>query len=252
MALVMAIISAVLLQAYLTKVTGDLTASAALDRHLQFQGERVAVERVVKEAILQYYEMPRFGTAPPSVDAVIVQLLDQMSSDGEVTFSLQSSPTLPGSTSSVFNPDSFWAALTGDETPIGNGFVLKENSLEQSHKRAYSFLPWFPALEVVNDSSGDFIFPFVVQRSGTGGTVTFQVNVRMWQVPVSDFNLVSYVIAEDQTSLPDDPPALSAGLSSAITSAQIAGLCMSKMPEGNAVHIDDVGSLRRTCAQAGN
>lgn len=242
LALVIAVVCVIMFQGFITDVTSDMAAAAELDRHMQLQAERVAVEHIVKEGLLRYYEEARLAAPPAGANTLINGMLDNMEGGG-ITYSVTSGANLPSNSAGV-GAGSFWPVLaSAGTTNLSGVFQLQpeNNANGLSLRSVDSFLPPpLPAQQVIDSSKAaneQPIFPFVITRQvgAQTGSVIFTVDARMWQVPITDLNLVSYAIANSAASIPDAPAALSDALTADIASGTINALCLSKMSTGNVI-----------------
>ncbi|MFA5257039.1 MAG: hypothetical protein WC360_02715 [Opitutales bacterium] len=236
MALILSVVMLIIFQAYTTNVMSDMGAGNSLDRYTQYQGERVAIERLVKEALMEFYEQPRMGQAVASVQTLLDGFLNDMSAASGINYVAAVPANLPS------NGTTFWNALDpSGTTPIGGAFHLFQVDVSAfppiAKRRVAQYMPDpAHALSVAGATVADDTFEFIINRTGDGNTVRFNVYVRMFQVPATDFNVISYAIADDAAHIPNTPPALNAGVITDIATGTIHALCMSKMGGVNAIN----------------
>ena len=241
MALLIVVVMALLFQTYMTHVLSDMKTGGTFDEVAQYNGERQAVGNLVKEAVLQYYERPRLGQAVPSSLSDLVQdYLDQMQAGG-TTYTVSSIDPFPANAPTTFWPTIPNSAAAGVDSAIGAFWLHSENvPVDLAKGRVAQFFGDSNAsvLEVLNAAKKD-IFSVQVTRA-TGGThATFTYYLRLFQVPVTNFNLISYAITEKAADIPDTPPDLGNG----ITLANVNALALSKM---NQVGINLLGTASTT------
>lgn len=232
MALILALVMLLVFQAYTTSVISDIGAGESLDRYTQYQGERVAIERLVKEAVLQYYESARMGVATDSIENVLKAFLTEMDASSSVDYAV----TLPAFPSNA----SFWPVMDASPKSVGGAYSLYDDALESvvSKRRIANYVPNPAHVYQVRrgTGSGDDVFDVKITRTNGGETVEYHVYVRMYQVPVTDFNLISYAVASDVASLPDSPPELNSTLNGKSSADNFHSLCMTKMDADSAVN----------------
>jgi hypothetical protein len=228
MALIVALVTVTLFQGYMTNVVSDAGAGETLDLFTQAQGERIAIERVVKEAVLEYYEIGRMGGTPPTISELIESFLDNMESGG-VTYAVTTAASLPS-----YQPTLFWPNLDTDGNTACGSFELIDTNLSNFFvvlRRVGQYMPAPTLVPQLFQDSEDH-FTYTITRSD--GPI-FNVHVRLYQVPVTDYNVVAYAVAKSKTSIPDAPPDLPDTISDAITAGDIHALCMSKLGAANSI-----------------
>jgi hypothetical protein len=255
MALIIAIVSVIFFQSFLTNIVSDAQSGVSIDEYTQMQGERLAIERIVKEAVLEFYEEQYVKDGKPAHDdgelvKLINTYLDAMKGSGASTFTLTAHDALPDSfgTSRL----AFWPnltlntaatpaiiATTMDQGGAPGTYKLAKVNLDGSgrstYRRVSSFMPdYSEALQVQrNDTSATDNFAFTVTRATSGvANHVYTVYLRLYQVPVTDFGLISYAIANSKTSIPDAPADLthaSTSIADGVADRSIRALCMSKM-----------------------
>jgi len=247
LALIIALVGAVLFQAYLTHVLSDMKASQYFDTVSQYEGERQAIGKLVKEAVLQYYECPRMDVSVTSVKTILDGYLAAMTINSTLTYTVSTVPTLPSNSDSTF-----WAKLTdsdsdgsvmnaGDTTAMDTGFMLVSEALPDFISKSHmaKFIPVTANALSIQTTAYSDLFTFVVTRTdtaaNTASSVTFTYYVRMFQVPVTDYNLVAYAMADTTDDIVATPPTMTADTISKIKGGSINALCLSKMDLGNSI-----------------
>jgi hypothetical protein len=207
-------------QSYLSFTTADYNTGWDLDDRTQRIVEEANLRIIVKQALLTYYERGYFSDPDSStVEQLINVQLGYLNANNSVSYTLASTPVLPG------RGDDFWPFLRGDTTSLEGGGSLVKSSSDRDFDHVNDFLtPDKDAFEVQN--AGDPDFPFVFTRSTDGASIT--VNARMWQVPVTDFNLYAYGVPV-KDGIPVNPPPLSASVSSAIQNGSLRAITLSQI-----------------------
>ncbi len=233
MALILAVVMLLMFQAYITNVISDNGVGESLDRYTQYQGERVALERIVKEAVLEHYELIRMGKASPGVTSLLNSFLSSMAGSSGVTYTASTVPDLPGN-----SIGSFWPLIRGNPQSLGGSYNLFDVPMGNvtSKRKVGQYAP-NPAsvYAVAGAASTDDVFEFVIDRTGDGNTVRFNLYTRLYQVPASDYNLISYAIATSPANIPASPPAITSAMSAALANGSLHGLAMTQMGGGNAI-----------------
>jgi hypothetical protein len=245
LALVIALVGAILFQAYLTHVLSDIKTSGEFDTVSQYEGERRAIGNLVKESVLQYYECPRLNVGVTSVQKTLEAYLAAMKMTN-ITYSVDTMPALPSNAEATF-----WVNLSvdgdsdgevmeaGDSETLGTGFKLKSELLPDilSKSRIAQYIPDPDNVLSIQTDALDDVFTFVITRtdSNTNTEVIFTYYVRMFQVPVTDYNLVAYAMADTTADIVDKPPTLSTTMVDAIKDGDISALCLSKMADDSAI-----------------
>jgi hypothetical protein len=256
MALIISIVTAILFQAYIAHVLSDLKTGETFDKQAQYEAERVAIGNMLKESILQYYECPRFSNtvntgSNPKFSTIFQSYLTAMQGTS-VTYAFDASTfdnALPSSAYNSLTPSkagTFWQAINakktaGDNFAIG-GFYLVDRSVPSllQHHRIAQFMPDTAnvlAVQTKPAKDQDNGIQFTVTRTDTGSapaiTVTYDYYVRMFQVPGTDFNLISYAVADTSDDIPSSMTALPAAMKTDLANKTTYGLCMSKMDADN-------------------
>ena len=166
-----------------------------------------------------------------------------MAGVGGHTYSIAHDPLPPsyGTAKTAFWPNltlsgSFITTTVLNQGGATGGYSIVPVNLDTlglSFRRAAASMPVrSAALQVQPTGSNDY-FLFTITRDD--GHV-FRVYVRLFQVPLTDFNLVSYAIANSAAGIPADPPALPAALSSKLAAGTLRGLSMSRMATNNSLN----------------
>lgn len=232
MVLLIVVAMATLFQAYMTHVLNDMKAGSTFDTRAQLNGERMAIGHIVKEAVLQYYERPRVGQSVTSIDALTKEYLDQMAATG-VTYTVTLNDTFP------VNGSTFWPAIPnsaaiGTSTAMGTFDLYSEKvpaDLSKSRIAQYVGDSSASILGVRKSTKND-VFSVTVKRTEGGSSINFVYYLRMYQVPVTNYNVIAYAITDKGDDIPNSPPTLGA----ATTVGDISVLALSKMDAGNSIN----------------
>jgi len=208
-------------QSYLNYTTSDYNTGWDLDDRTQRIAEEANLRIIVKQALLTYYERGYFTGQNTSTVAQLINVeLGYLNANNEVNYRLTSTPALPARDS-----DTFWPFLSGDTTLLNGAFSLTKSDSDRDFDHVNDFLdPTNDAFEVQGSGSPDF--PFVFTRSTDEKSIT--VNARMWQVPVTDFNLYAYGVPV-KDGIPSDPPSLGDSLSSSVQNGSIRAIALSQI-----------------------
>jgi hypothetical protein len=254
MAVLVVVVMAILFQAYSTHVLSDMKTGQTFDTQSQYNGERMAIGNLVKEAVLQYYERPRVGQDTGSISSILSAYLTAMDNGSTVNYSISYPATetlltaeFPPATDAT-NPNIFWpkipdVSVLNAETKIGgtsSTFILKDVAVPSDilKSRVAQFVgnPDNRILSVFNGTSN--VFPITVTRSEGGKSINFRYYVRLYQVPVTDFNLAAYAITDVVTDIPATPPTINAATSAKITNGTISTLALSRMNVNTGINKD--------------
>lgn len=237
MALLIVVVMAVLFQAYLTHVMSDMNAGNTFDRISQYNGERMAIGNLVKEAVLQYYERPRVGQNGFTIQTLLNDYLNAMDNGGPVAYVVNVNSAFPLSTDAA-GAGIFWPRLAGNDTPLSGAFVLHNEALPQNlaKSRVAQFVG-DPAQNVLSVRNGNNdIFQITVSRIENARQVNFVYYIRLFQVPVTDFNLIAYGITDVVADIPAAPPAINGATSTSIANGNLSVLALSRMDAPNDIN----------------
>jgi hypothetical protein len=227
MALLIVVVMAILFQTYMTHVLSDMKTGGMFDKVAQYNGERQAIGNLVKEAVLQFYERPRVGQTVPAMNTLIDQYLNQMET-GNVTYTVTNIDAFPANAPAAFWPTIPNSAAAGVDTAIGAFWLHSETvpgDLAKGRVARFFGDSNASVLAVLNTAKKD-IFSVQVSRATGGNTdATFTFYLRMFQVPVTNFNLVSYAITDNAADIPNALPSLGGG----INAGNLNVLALSKM-----------------------
>lgn len=249
-ALFFIISASILFQAYTRYSIQDFTVMEDLLTFQDLHSLRVSCENAVANMLVVHFENDRMPSHDNNPYTVIQGELDQLNESG-ISFHLLTSGDNPASSLADSSINSFWpdVALGGtagnlflSSTALDGNFALVPQLNEFASaglRRVDSFLRVtgtaptslpFSALRIQNNALGSdpevFRFPIERRVNGTPSHL-FTVDIRMWQVPVADFNLVAFALptfvemnpGDDPIGLIIDPP-----VAPAITSAMQTGL----------------------------
>ncbi|GEM_PF-6606802 len=233
MALIVILVGAILFQAYTSHVLADLKAAGTFDRYAQLQGERRAIANLVRESVLEYYERPRLGQPEVGLTEILNGYLASMKGASSIDYAA----AVVGSAFPNPAKDAFWPNLDpsnidGDVPVTGGRIHPISLPPDLAHSRiARYFDPGAKALSIQDSGGANDIFQIDVTRNGgTDGTdAVFHYYVRLFQVPVTDENLIAYGTSDKAANIPADPPELPDSVKTAIANRSISALALSKM-----------------------
>ncbi len=233
MALIVILVGAILFQAYTSHVLADLKAAGTFDRYAQLQGERRAISNLVRESVLEYYERPRLGQPEVGLTEILNGYLASMKGASSIDYAA----AVVGSAFPGADKDAFWphldpANIDGDVSVNGGRIHPINLPPDLAHSRlARYFDPGAKVLSIQNGAGSSDIFQIDVTRDGgTGGTdAVFHYYVRLFQVPVTDENLIAYGTSDKAANIPANPPELPDSVKTAISDGSISALALSKM-----------------------
>jgi len=233
MALIVILVGAILFQAYTSHVLADLKAAGTFDRYAQLQGERRAIANLVRESVLEYYERPRLGQPEVGLTEILNGYLASMKGASSIDYAA----AVVGSAFPNPAKDAFWPNLDpsnidGDVPVTGGRIHPISLPPDLAHSRiARYFDPGAKALSIQDSGGANDIFQIDVTRNGgTDGTdAVFHYYVRLFQVPVTDENLIAYCTSDKAANIPADPPELPDSVKTAIANRSISALALSKM-----------------------
>jgi hypothetical protein len=249
LAILMMVVMLTMMTGYFTQFTTDNNAGQELSYFQQIAADRNSVEQIVKEAVLYYYESALFGDAPVDpLETVINTALGQLNNSSiDLLFVLDTAasplPVMPTNSANFLCVN-----LSGGNTPFGDGFELFPIAGQSpTIRRVDRYLnPNMSRLIVAPATTTDaegHRYTFVIRRTGPGGVgrvdVTYTVSLKMYQVPLTDFNLLgaSYVKDGYPAMLNTVVPLTDAGgnplqLSANINNGTLFGMCTS-WPQDN-------------------
>jgi len=237
--LVFLVVTGLVLQAFVQWSLGDERIGYAVDQADQRRAEVSSLENVVKEALLLHYETGLTAT-PPAVSTLINEGLKMVTGGAVQSTSL---PGMPGWSPATFQAP-FASYRDGASTSLGGGFSA---SVESAQPRALRRLdnvrlPHLPPILVRNGLSDTFAFNF--SRASPTAT-SYRVTARLWQVPITDFEILAYVTPTDGTLPPISRiPAL--GTNTLSEPAVRAGLVLTGLSSGpGAVATDTLPASQR-------
>jgi hypothetical protein len=208
-ALFFVISASILFQAYTRYSITDFTVMEDLLTFQDLHSLRVSCENAVANMLVVHFENDRMPSHDNDAYSVIQGELGELA-EGNISFHLLTSGDNPASPIPDSTINSFWPNLGVSGTPgnlfLGQTFLdgnfnivptLNEFAMA-GIRRVDSFLrPDFNALSIQNNSlsQNPDVFSFPIERRVNGTpTHLFTVDIRMWQVPIVDFNLVAFAL----------------------------------------------------------
>ena len=223
--LIFLVVTGLLLQAFVHWSLADERMAHAIDLAAQRRAEVAGLENVVKEALLLHYEIGLNAT-PPAVSTLINEGLNAVTAGAVQSTAV---PVVPG-----WSPGTFQAPFAvyrdGATTSLGGGFTA---SVESAQPRALRRLdnvrlPHLPPIIVRNGLSDTFTFGF---SRASPTAASYRVTARLWQVPITDFEIVAYATPTDGT-LPQITRLPSLGTNDLSEPAVRAGLVLTGLSTG--------------------
>lgn len=223
--LIFLVVTGLLLQGFVQWSLGDERIGQAIDEAAQRRAEVTGLENVVKEALLLHYETGLNAT-PPAVSTLINEGLMMVTGGGVQSTAL---PGVPGWSPATFQAPfaSYW---DGASTSLGGGFsAIVESAQPRALRRLDNVrLPHLPPILVRNGLSDTFTFGF---SRASPTALSYRVTARLWQVPITDFEIMAYATPTDGT-LPQIARLPSLGTNALSEPAVRAGLVLTALSSG--------------------